>query len=580
MKIYYKISQLLNGKNKAELVTIVLLMLIMAVLEVLGIGSVIPFLTVLGDPDSMHQNPYLDLIFNYLSFESKGLFIWFLGLSSVFFLILGTIFKMLTYYRLHMFANMQRHEIGKKLLKRYLSYDYEFFLRKNSSEISKIILSEVDQVVGTVLIPSLMIVINVFVSIFIALFIIYIDPALAISTLVIFGTLYLIIFSSLVGKLSYIGRQRTVENSKRFKTISEVIGGVKDIKLYGKEKEYLKGFETSSLNFAKYAALNKIYATLPQYLVESIIFIVIIISALLFFNSEGASLNVVLPMLGVYTMSIFKIKPAISNIYSSLSSIKFGENALDRLLNEFNNDSKLDVNSKSNKIESNSLFFNNNLQFDNVRFKYDQAKMYTLKDISLIIKKNTNIGIVGVSGSGKSTLIDLMLGLLKPTSGHITIDGCNLTNENIRNWQDMVGYVPQNIYLTDDSIANNIAFGVSTSKIDMEHVKYVAKLSQIDDFIINLNDGYDTVIGERGARISGGQRQRLGIARALYQNPAILVMDEATSALDEETERKLIESIYTMKGNKTIIMIAHRLSTIDICDSVYKIESGSISKIR
>jgi ABC-type multidrug transport system fused ATPase/permease subunit len=286
-------------------------------------------------------------------------------------------------------------------------------------------------------------------------------------------------------------------------------------------------------------------------------------------------LGSLLPVLGLYALAALKLKPATNQIYSALSYLKFGAPSLKLILTELQRVESQEVHSLENNHER--LKFKSALTLHNLSFKYDTSHLI-LKDIDMTIRAKTTVGIIGKTGAGKSTLIDLILGLLHPTSGEVLVDGEVLTKENVRSWQNAIGYVPQTIFLSDDTIANNIAFGIPREAIDQEQVIKVAKMAQIDSFIETLENGYHTEVGERGVRLSGGQRQRLGIARALYHKPDLLLLDEATSALDTQTEKALMESIDNMHGDITIVMIAHRLNTVEKCDMIIHLEDGRLKE--
>lgn len=572
IKTYKDISFLLTKKEKRNTLLLLLLMIFTGILEIVGVGSIMPFLGVLGNPEIIENNKYLLFVYKYLDFNTTNSFLIFLGSLSMLILLISAIFKTLTYYLLYRFANMHRHNLSKKLLLKYLHQSYSFFLMKNSSNISKTILSEIDLYISYILTPSLMLITYSIIVIFLSVLIVVINPMLALILITLFGTFYSIIYLSIRKYLVRIGKEREKANTKRFKIISETIGGIKDLKVLGREKVYLDSFDNPSYIFSINGAISQTLSSVPQFLLEVIAFGSILAMAMYFLITEEMAMGALLPILGLYTLTALKLKPALNQIYSTLSSMKFGSSSLEMLITEFaqTNDELINIKNNNKRLK-----FQSNIVLTNINFKYKTSKLI-LENININIKSNTTVGIIGKTGSGKSTLIDLILGLLNPTSGHILIDEELLTKENIRNWQNTIGYVPQNIFLADDTISNNIAFGIEKGNIDINKVKEVSKMAQIDDFIVTLEDGYETQIGERGVRLSGGQRQRLGIARALYIDPSLLLLDEATSALDNQTEQELMKSIEMMHGNITIIMIAHRLNTVEKCDLIIELENGRI----
>lgn len=569
---YQKIWILLNSHEKRRAILLLLLMVLMAFFEVLGVGSIMPFLSVLGNPEVIETNKYLNWSYSALNFNDQNSFLMFLGFFALFMLLLSAIVRSITSYAKFRFSNLRRHSIGQKLLIKYLRQPYNFFLSRNSSEISKVILSETDLTINQSILPSLNLLTSIILSLTLIVFLIVVDPVLAIILTSIFGGFYIIMYLTIRKYLTKIGSKRSEANTKRFKVISESIGGIKDIKVLGREKVYIDSFKTPSYYFSHYHSISQTLTEIPQFLVEVIAFGALLAMAMYALASDGTDIGTLLPILGLYALGALKLKPAINGIYTSMAKIKFGGAALDSVLNDLN-DSSNQINIKN---DDKILKLKNNLELKGINFSYEESTKKVLTDINILIKANTSVGIKGTTGAGKSTLIDMILGLLLPTEGKLLVDEVELNYENIRKWQNNIGYVPQNIFLSDDTISSNIAFGVPKKDMDIIQVKKVAKMAQLDEFIESLEYKYETEIGERGVRLSGGQRQRLGIARALYHEPQILVLDEATSALDNQTEFEVMKSINSMSGSKTIIMIAHRLSTIEKCDMIINLENGKI----
>lgn len=573
IEIYKKIWFILTTHEKKRALLLFFLMITMAIFEVLGVGSVMPFLSVLGNQDSIQTNEYLFKVYSFFSFSSDKSFLIFLGVSALVILLLSAIIRTLTYHALFRFSNMRRHSIGQKLLKKYLQQPYKFFLNRNSSDVTKTILSETDILIEQVIVPAVRLVTYSVVTIFLVLFLFIIDPLLALILASIFGVFYIFMYLTVRQYLGKIGKDRVKANGNRFKVVLETIGGIKDLKVLGREKVYLDSFKKPSFDFSYYSAISKTLSQAPQFLMEAIAFGSLLVMAIYGLTSDDFDLGKFLPVLGLYALGVLKLKPAIFEIYKNLSAIKFGGSALDNVIKDLKELPSENVNIQN---DNERLLLKESLCLENVNFSYDNSNKLALENININIKVNTTVGIIGTTGAGKSTLVDIILGLLTPNNGRIMIDNNILSDENIRQWQNSIGYVPQNIFLIDDTIASNIAFGVPKEQIDIEQVKQVSKMAKVYDFVTSLEKGFETEIGERGVRLSGGQRQRLGIARALYHNPELLVLDEATSALDNETEAEVMKAIDGMSGNKTIIMIAHRLSTVERCDMLIKIKNGKI----
>ena len=573
LNVYSKIWKLFNQHEKKRAILLLILMNIMAIFEVLGVGSIMPFLSVLGNQDSIHTNQYLFYIYSFFDFKSNESFLIFLGFFALIILVVSALVRTLSYYALFRFSNMRRHSIGQKLLKKYLHQPYKFFLNRNSSDVTKTILSETDSLIEEVIVPAIRLVTYSILTMFLVIFLLVIDPVLALILALIFGIFYSIMYLTVRKYLGKIGKERLKANGNRFKVVLETIGGIKDLKVLGREKVYLDSFTKPSSIFSTYSATSKTLSQAPQFLMEAIAFGSLLVMAIYGLSSKGFDLGKFLPVLGLYALGVLKLKPAINEIYKSLSTMKYGNSGLDNVLADLENL----TNEKSNILNDNKrLLLKEKLVLKNVNFSYDNTTKLALDNININIKVNTTVGIIGTTGAGKSTLVDIILGLLQPDSGEIMVDDKLLEINNTRQWQNSIGYVPQSIFLIDDSIASNIAFGVPKEEIDMKQVEKVAKMAKVYDFVATLEKSFETIIGERGVRLSGGQRQRLGIARALYHNPELLVLDEATSALDNETEAEVMKAIDGMSGSKTIIMIAHRLSTVERCDMLIKIQDGKI----
>lgn len=572
IQVYKKLWYIFTPHERKRALQLLILMILMAFLEILGVGSIMPFLAVLGNPDTIETNKYLHTIYSYFKFESKESFLIFLGTFAFLMLLGSAAMRSITSYAKFRFSNLRRHSLGQKLLKKYLHQPYSFFLSRNSSDISKTILSETDIVVGNALLPVLNLLTYTILTIALVVFFIVIDPILAFILGTIFGLFYIIMYATVNKYLGKIGHKRAYANSQRFKIITETIGGIKDLKVLGKEQIYLENFIKPSYEFSHYSSVNATISEVPQFLIEVIAFGTLLAMVMYKLTTDNASLGSLLPILGLYALGALKLKPAVNNIYSSLAVMKFGISSIENIIKDL-----IEPLEHANIENDNQrLILKNKLQLKDISFTYSNTVNPVLKNISLEIDANTTVGIIGTTGAGKSTLIDIILGLLQPTSGQIIVDAQKLDKSNVRQWQNVIGYVPQSIFLTDDTIANNIAFGVEKDDINLTQVYHVAQMAQIHDFISTLHNGYNTFVGERGIRLSGGQRQRLGIARALYHNPELLLLDEATSALDSSTEADVMKAIESMSGSKTIIIVAHRLTTIENCDYIIHLDNGRI----
>ena len=562
--------QILSPLDKRKVIYVLILVMGMALIESAGVISIMPFLAVLSNPEVVESNHSLKLIYDFTGAISKQNFIVYLGFLSLGIVIFSTIFKIITQYAVNRFASLQRHYFATRLLKIYLQQNYEFFIQRNSATLVKNILSEVDQLIWTMILPALTLMsYGVVLLAMIGILLLY-DPLMAMATATVLGTFYCMIYMLVRKKLAQIGQEFTQANKERYQTCQEALAGIKDVMINNAKQGYIDQFEQSSRVFARHIATRDTLGQVPLNIIETVGYGCLIGLAMILVVS-GKEVSHILPVLGLYGFAAYRMLPAAQNMYRSISQIKFSEQVLSILQPEF----ALEKTEHTDSLESDiqKLKFENSIRLENISFAYpNRTEQPILNDFSLEIKKNSSLGIIGKSGSGKSTLMDIMLGLLQATNGEIYIDDVSLREDNVEQWRNLVGYIPQSIYLVDKSIAENIAFGVPKGQIDFKQVEFVAQQAQIHDFIKNqLPSDYHTIVGERGVMLSGGQRQRIGIARALYKNPQVLFMDEATSALDNETEKAVNEAVQRLNGKMTMVIIAHRESAVAKCDRILQL---------
>jgi len=552
------------------------LMTVLAVMEAAGVASIAPFLAVLGNPGIVETNPYLRQAFQMLGFTSSREFMVALAGFSLAVLIFVSALRTVVNFALYRYANMRRHAIGMRLMDRYLKQPYAFFLGRNSSELSKTILSEVDQVIDMAILSILLLLSYSLVLIAMITLLVVIDPMLALMLTVMIGGLYSLLYVGLRSTLFRLGSSRERANSERYRAAAEVLGGIKELKVLGRDRAYVDMFRQPSLRFSSIQSTSTALAEIPKYLVEALGFAAVLVVALVLLNRSGG-MSDALPLIGLYAYAGYKILPAMHQLYRSFVRLRFIGPGVDAIAAELR-----DVESQAENAGSltGRLPLREVISFEHVGFTYSGSEIPVFKDVSVSIRAGSITGIIGATGVGKSTFVDILLGLLTPTTGRVLVDGVPITAEARRAWNNNVGYVPQHIFLTDDSIARNVAFGVENEAIDRAAVEKACRLAQVHDFITqSLSKGYDTVIGERGVRLSGGQRQRLGIARALYHDPQVVILDEAMNALDQDTELAVLGAVQTLAPAKTIIMITHRLATAEVCDQVLSVERGRITEM-
>ena len=566
-----QILTLFKGSEKKRLFLLFFGMFVMGIFEVVGVASIAPFIAVVSNPEVIQENYYLNSVYTRFGFESENSYLFVLGISAIVLVLFSNGISALINWKIISFSRNQAHLVAYRLLKKYLSQPYIFYLNKNTSNLSKNILSEVDRAVNGVVLPGLLALSRAAITVFILIFLLYLSPFLAVISIVVLGGVYSFIFMVIKKKLNSFGESASQSEADRYKAASEAMSGIKELKLHHMEGIFLERFEIPSKKRAVLMAYSQLSSILPRYLLDAIAFGAILF-LMTFMVYMGKTSGEIIPIVTIFALAGYRLMPALQQIYASLTQLKFNFPALNILVDDLGN---IDYGLVPNKNNKRTLKFTHQLIVENLSFKYPGIEKPILNNINLIIESNKTIGLVGLTGSGKTSLIDILLGLLIPTNGKILVDGKELTPDNITSWQKNIGYVPQDIYLNDDNIESNIAFGEKI--INFEKVRQATKISELDNFINTLPNGYKTIVGERGVRLSGGQRQRIGIARALYHDPNVLILDEATSSLDSETESSIINAINNLSHKKTIVMIAHRVTTLKGCDTIHLIENGKIS---
>jgi ABC-type bacteriocin/lantibiotic exporter with double-glycine peptidase domain len=579
MEVLKKILYLLDSHEKKKLIKLIIIIFIVSFFEILGIFSILPFVTILANPEIIENNYILSKLFKeslIFGIEDKNQFIFLLGFLVFFLLLISLVLRScVTYFQLN-FIFMNEYSLSKNMVAGYLNKPYYWFLNSNSSSIIKNILSEVSTIIGFAVSPLINLIVQSTIILIFFLVLLYVDFKLSLVILIIFGLSYLSIYLAASNILVRVGAERYKANESRFSILGNALGGIKEVKFGQLEKFYLEKFVLSSKEYAKTQIKSQLIGQLPRYGIEAILFGAILLLTLYLF-AKSDNFNYALPTITFYLLSGYRLMPAAQQIYNAVTQLRFADKSINSLHKDL-------VTSNLNNLINNdncqnSIEFKKYLKFEKINYTYPNAISSSLKDINIEIKKNCVYGLTGPSGGGKSTFIDVLLGLLKPQTGKIQIDDRFLDESNVRSWQKLIGYVPQNIFLIDDTISSNIAFGIEKKNIKKDCVIKSAKVSKIHDFIINeLPDGYETNIGEKGSRLSGGQRQRIGIARALYNNPKILVFDEATNELDNITEKSVIESLYNLKSKVTIIIISHTISNLKRCDNIIYLEKGEIKR--
>ena len=575
MSALKKLCKIFNKREKIQALFIFLSSLLTGFMQAFGIFSIFPFIHVLLNQNMINENKYLSFLYTRFNFDSFTSFSIYLGLFVLVSIVFSNLISALTFWASTRFVMGRNQRISEQLFKKYLSNQYTFFLKNNSSELTKNIIDEVNRLTEHYLMSVLHTLTNSIILLFILAMLFIIDVCISLGALFVLGLPYLLINNLLKKSLQKKGKLRINLNHQRFSVISEAFSSIKITKTMGIESFFINKYHTSSRLYAKFITFAHTVGRMPYYLTESIAFggIVLYIIVQLQINADFLS---IIPKVSLFAFAGKRILPTLQSIYQSVSSMYFNGAVLEKIHNDLMPDNKLSGGCADN---SEKINFTKSVKLQNASFTYPEAENTVLKDISLTIKKDTIVGFAGLTGSGKTTLIDVIMGLLQLYSGKFMIDDVCLNYNNIYEWQKKIGYVPQDTYLSDSSIKNNIAFGIDEEQIDFERVILSAKKAALHDFIQSeLPEKYETIVGERGVRLSGGQKQRIGLARALYRNPEVLILDEATSSLDGITEEKILKSLKNSCNTMTIIMIAHRLNTLKDCDVIYILEDGFIKE--
>jgi len=576
MKIVKKIFDLLNLTKNKQYFFLFILILFTGLLDTLGVASIFPFVSILVNPQLIETNnvfAYFYKTLTLLGVSGVQQFTFIVGVTTFVLLILSSIFRIITNYNQINFILKLESGISKYLIQSYLYRSYVWFLKQNSTDLGRNILSEVSHVVGGTLMPTLVIFSQSLVIFLLFVLLCFSSFIIAISVGLVFGLAYLSIFYFTKNFLNRVGNERLKANKERFMEVGEAFNAIKEIKFKGLEQTYINRFIKPMQSYVRSQFLFEGTAYLPRYFIEGIAFGGMIIVILVLISHNVSIINII-PYIALYTFAGYRLMPALQQVYTSLAQLRFIAPNLDALHKDLMN-SKFTEDSKIR--EQKFMQINKFIKLKNISYNYPDAKKISLQNISLTIPIFSKVGIIGPSGSGKTTLIDIILGLLEADGGTINVDDKIITNKNKITLQNSIGYVPQQIYLTDNSVAANIAFGVNIKDINRESLENAAKNANLHNFITQeLPQGYETVIGERGARLSGGQKQRIGIARALYHNPQILILDEATNALDNLTEQVVIEAIENLKRKITVIIISHRLNIVKNCDIIFLLDKGQL----
>ena len=571
-----KALALLDRRERWKLSLLLILATFGGLAQVAGVGSIMPFMGVLTNPELIQENAVLRWANGQLGAPGTNAFLVILGVGVLVTFVLSNALVAFTQWFTWNFAWWNQYRLARRLLEAYLSRPYAYHLQHNSANAGKNILVETQTFTGNVLIPGLQAVASAVLALFISVFLVWLNPSAAAVAIGVLGGAYGLIYLVLKGRLLRLGRTRLRANTGQFKAANEAFGAIKEVKAGGRETAFLNRYSPESKRFAQTGAAQQLISQLPRYLIE-VLGIGSILLVVLLLVSAGQDAASIVPLVSVYTIAGYRLFPAFQRIYQGAGQFRSNTPVVNALHADLS-----DLDGGEHEVlvaldTSERLPFQLAIELEDLTFTYPGADHTAIQGLSVTIPRGTSIAFVGETGAGKTTLADIVIGLLRPQEGSIVVDGVELTTENLRRWRTNLGYVPQHIYLSDDSVARNIAFGVPDSQINPTAVERAARIANVHDFVVNeLPQGYNTGVGERGVRLSGGQRQRIGIARALYHDPELLVLDEATSALDGSTEAAVLDAIEAVASTKTLVIIAHRLTTVRNCEVLYMLDHGRL----
>lgn len=574
-----KLIRFFEKKERRKLLTLFYMMIIAAFFETIGIGLIMPFVSIITNPKVIEEQAILSFMYNFFNFKSATSFTIFAVIFLIGVFITKNLYILLFNYTQFKIILNHQVKLSSNLFKEYLVKPYSFHLQSNTATLLRNVNGEVKRVFQGIIISGFQLFTEILVVICISLLLLFTAPIATITASILLGGSVFLFFKILRKKISTLGKEQQVVSGTMIKWVNQGLGASKEVKVSGKEDFFIDSYKSQSQVKANNSRYMKMLEVIPRLFIETLLVCIILLTMLIIVYQGKNALELVSTM-ALFAMASFRLMPSITRIVSLVTSIRYSKPALDVVYEDmFLNKSKNITTSIYKTHSSNTYrYYNDSIELKNVYFRYPNQKEYSLKDISLKIPFGQSVAFVGESGAGKTTIVDIMLGLFVPEQGQVLIDGIDL-HQQLPKWQQKIGYIPQSIFLSDDTIRGNVAFGIKNEEINDEAVWSALEQAQLKDFVMSLPEKLETTVGERGVRISGGQRQRIGIARALYHNPEILFMDEATSALDNETEKEIIKAIDSLKGQKTLIIIAHRLSTIRNCDVIFKISKGKLIDI-
>ena len=572
--MYKKLSYIFSKRDKYKIALLLCIMVAGSFLELLGVAVFQPFVNIIMMPDSIQENPYLARIYQMFGCSTTESFLTVVALGIIVIYVVKNVYLWVEQNLIMKFTYGMQQKLSTRLLTTYLSEPYTFHLNKNIAELQRS-MQEDTGLFTQVLMHTLQLVAEVVVCIVLGVYLFTVSTSI---TVVIVGLLILcvVLFTKITKRFTeQLGKEAQVYKGKLYQWVNQSLGGVKEVKVLNREEFFVSSYKKYYGLYIKGVRINRLLSITPKYMVEAVCMTGLLIAIIIKLNFGHGELENFIPQLATFAVAAFRLLPSVGRINEHVNNILYAVPSVDLIYGDLKGIE--DYQESKGEEEGKEWSFEHGITAKHITYAYPNTDTNVLEDANCVIPKGKTVAFIGSSGAGKTTMADIILGLLAPQRGKILVDDIDVF-KNLTMWHHQIGYIPQVIYLSDDTIRNNIAFGIHEDQIDEEAVRTALKKAQLAEFVDTLPDGLDTIVGDRGVRLSGGQRQRIGIARALYHDPEILVLDEATSALDNETETAVMEAIESLQGSKTMIIIAHRLTTIQNADIIYEVGDGKVTE--
>ena len=565
----------LTRAQRIRFVAVQALVVLRALAEIMSVAAVAPFTIVVSKPEALQGDGWIAGLFQLSGADGTTHFLYMLGGAALLALTLGALISVFTTFAVFRYSQGLGAQLSVRLFNYYLAQPWLYHASAHSAELTKQIASESTRITRSIITPLMQLIASLIVAGLMAGAMFVLEPVLTAVAVTIFLCAYFFTFGTVRARIARNGKSISRQTAEQFRLLSEAFGGIREIKLRDLRDIYVSRFGDNAARLAAAQATNSALAQSPRYLIEFAAFVSVVFAVLYLLKAHDGDLGVVVPILSMYGLGAFKLLPELQRVYASLATIKGAQAAYDAIKEDLKGSSALEA--KQGEPASTGVSASKRLELVDIGFRYRDSLGSVLTEVNLTLKRGCIVGVVGASGAGKSTLLDIILGLIAPDTGRILLDGRPLDLAGDCRWKGAVGFVPQAIFLTDGSIAENIAFGESKAQMDPQRLHEAAELACLGDLIRELPEGLNSRVGERGVQLSGGQRQRIGIARALYGNPDLLILDEATNALDVVTESRVLEAIVRASQSRITLIVAHRMKTVQICDQIYLLEKGRIA---